>query len=554
MVRNAHLNTHKKDMPKVIEDYETDFWAVEVPTGTDPELLAERYGHHLVGKVGTLENVYLLEKKSSTIHGVTHPHFSILDSDISWFERQIAKKRHKRQVPGDPLYANQWHLHSTTNTHVHINIEPAWKLGYTGSGVTIAVVDDGLEYTHPDIAPNYAANSSYDFNYNDPSPFPDSNADNHGTAAGGSAAAANNSACGVGSAFGSKLAGIRILAKSTTDAVEAGALSYKYNVNDIYSNSWGPPDDGRRLEGPGKLAAAAVEQGITQGRNGKGSIYVWAAGNGKRGGDNCNYDGWANSRYTISIGAVDFNGYSSWYSEPCAMLLAVTPSSGNSLSITTTDLMGNRGYSSGDCTPNFSGTSAAAPIAAGAIAVMLQANRNLTWRDVQGVLATTCVKNDVADADWYQNAAGLWVNHKYGFGLVDAAAAVQKALTWQRLPPVVTATASVTQNISIPETTATYLSVPITIRADFIVEHVDLFFNATHPRRGDLRILLQSPQNTVSVLAEYHSDTNANYNWRFGTIRSWGERSAGTWLLKVRDEGNGNVGRFTGASIIVYGH
>ena len=530
----------------VIEDVETNFWAIEVPFGVNAHAIAEQYGHTLIGKVGPFENVYLFEKKFSTIHGVTHPHFSLSDSNISWFERQIAKHRYKRGIPSDPLYGDQWHLHLINDTHAHINIEPAWNQGFIGLGVTVAVVDDGLEYTHPDIAPNYSPETSFDFNFNDTSPFPDFSADRHGTAASGCACAANNSVCGVGSAFGAKISGIRILGAAVTDSMEAGALSYKNNINDIYSNSWGPIDDGRRKEGPGRLSRASLEYSIAQGRHGKGSIYVWAAGNGKRGGDNCNYDGWANSRYTISIGAVDINGISSYYSEPCAALLAVAPSSGNTLGVVTTDLTGDRGYTSGDCTYYFSGTSAAAPIAAGAIAVVLQANPHLTWRDVQGVLATTCSKTDPTDGDWYKNAAGLWVNHKYGFGLVDTSAAVQKALHWQLLPPVLHTQVSVSQNLAIPETNATYLSIPLVVQTDFVVEHVDLYFNATTTRRGDLRILLTSPQNTESVLAEYHGDMNANYAWRFGTIRAWGEHSAGTWMLKVRDEAAGNPATFTG--------
>jgi subtilisin family serine protease len=536
-------------LPVVIGDQETDFWALEVPRGTDPTVIVERYGHNLIGQVGQLENIYLIQKKPDTIHGDTHPHFSLLDTDISWFERQVERKRHKR-LPSDPLYPDQWHLHLTASTHVSLNVEPAWNLGYIGTGVVIAVVDDGLQYTHPDIAPNYAPDGSYDFNYNDESPFPDGQSDTHGTSAGGTAGAANNSLCGVGSGFGAKLAGIRILAKGVSDSAEASALSYKLNYNDIYTNSWGPPDDGKRLEGPGRLSLLALEQGVAQGRNGKGSIYVWACGNGKRSGDNCNYDGWANLRYTIAIGSVDFNGYSSWYSEPCAALLAVTPSSGNSLSITTTDCTGSKGYSSGDCTSSFSGTSASAPMAAGAIALMLQANPDLGWRDVQGVIVSTSYKCDPSDADWVQNGVGLWVNHKYGFGLVDASAAVQKALTWQNLPPTIQTKVENVQTIAIPESTSTYLDIPFQVVDNFVVEHVDLFLTATHPRRGDLRILLVSPQGTVSVMSEYHNDVNANIFWRYNTVRSWGEQSAGTWTMKIRDEGAGNVGNFSGNSYV----
>lgn len=403
-------------------------------------------------------------------------------------------------------------------------------------------------------------------------PFPDFSYDSHGTPAAGAAAARDNGVCGVGSAYRAGLSGIRLISKASTDSQEASALTYKYNLNSIYSNSWGPTDgnysniyitcelivllDGKRLEGPGRLASMAIETGIKQGRNGKGNIYVWAAGNGKRSGDNCNYDGWANSKYTISIGAVDINGYSSWYSESCSMLVACTPSSGTTLSITTTDLMGVRGYSSSsDCTSSFGGTSAAAPIASGIIALILQSNNLLTWRDVQGVLISSCFKNDEKDNDWTLNGANLWINHKYGYGTIDAGIAVKKALNWQLLGPYISTKIDISDvAIAIPETTSNYLQIPLEITTNFVIEHVELNFRATHNRRGDLRIELQSPSNTTSILAEYHNDVNQNYNWTFATLRCWGEYSMGTWLVKIRDEGVSNTGNFIGATLVIYGH
>jgi hypothetical protein len=85
----------------------------------------------------------------------------------------------------------------------------------------------------------------------------------------------------------SKISGIRLIAKATSDSIEAAGLTYKTDLNDIYSSSWGPYDDGRRLEGPGYFLMAAFKAGVTTGRGGKGSIYMWAAGNGRSAMDNC---------------------------------------------------------------------------------------------------------------------------------------------------------------------------------------------------------------------------------------------------------------------------
>jgi hypothetical protein len=126
----------------------TEHWAMELLPGTNPYEIAKKHGHEVVGPVGSLPNVFLFKKKSETIHGVTHPQHTE-SPEITWFENQIAHQRMKRGfIPSDPLYGAQWHLHRTSDD-VNINTEPAWQQNITGEGVIIAVVDDGLENTHP---------------------------------------------------------------------------------------------------------------------------------------------------------------------------------------------------------------------------------------------------------------------------------------------------------------------------------------------------------------------------------------------------------------------
>ncbi|MBC7240323.1 MAG: S8 family serine peptidase, partial [Chloroflexi bacterium] len=181
-----------------------------------------------------------------------------------------------------------------------------------------------------------------------------------------------------------------------------------------------------------------LQQGATTGRNGLGTIYVWAAGNGGAGGDNSNYDGYANSRFTLAVGSLDANGRQAWYSEPGANLFVSAYADG----ITTTDITGDNGYNvtgnadgdplvNTDYTSIFAGTSAAAPVVSGVIALMLQANPNLSYRDIEYILAQTARQVDPTDPDWTVNAAGYHINHKYGFGAIDAAAAVQAAKNWK---------------------------------------------------------------------------------------------------------------------------
>lgn len=184
----------------------TNHWAIELAEGADPDKVAADHGFVNMGRVGSLPNVYLFHKNPNTravsespIH--ENPH-------VMWAENQVAKKRFVRayQAPTDPLYRNQWHLKNAAG--VDVNIEPVWESGIRGAGVTIAMVDDGLQRTHPDISPNYCAECSYDFNEGDA--FPDPHApDDHGTSAGGVAAAKdNNGVCGSGAAPDAKLGGI----------------------------------------------------------------------------------------------------------------------------------------------------------------------------------------------------------------------------------------------------------------------------------------------------------------------------------------------------------
>lgn len=133
----------------------------------------------------------------------------------------------------------------------------------------------------------------------------------------------------MGVAYEAKVAGIRMLSKPISDADEAIALNYAYQENQIYSCSWGPPDDGQAMDAPGILIKRAMVKGVQEGRNGKGSIFVFASGNGATYEDNCNFDGYTNSIYSITIGAVDRKGSHPYYSEECSANMAVTYSSGS---------------------------------------------------------------------------------------------------------------------------------------------------------------------------------------------------------------------------------
>jgi kexin len=153
--------------------------------------------------------------------------------------------------------------------------------------------------------------------------------DHHGTRCAGQVAAGKNNACGLGIAYESKVAGVRILSGPISDVDEAAALNYGFQNVSIYSCSWGPPDKGMSMAGPNHLIKKAVLNGINKGRAGKGSIFVFASGNGAGYGDQCNFDGYTNSIYSITVSAVDYKGKHPYYSEPCAANMIVAYSSGS---------------------------------------------------------------------------------------------------------------------------------------------------------------------------------------------------------------------------------
>lgn len=238
----------------------------------------------------------------------------------------------------DPILGDQWHLANREDSRWELNVTKLWKEGVTGKGVKVAVIDDGIDMFHDDIKPNYYAEGSWDYNDHNPEPSPKLSDDQHGTRCAGEIAAAANDACGVGVAYEAQIAGLRILSGAITDADEAAALNYNYQQTSIYSCSWGPPDNGHTMEAPDGLILKAMVNGVQKGRGGKGSLFVFAAGNGGGSGDQCNFDGYTNSIFSLTVGAIDHQGNHPYYSERCAAMMIVAPSSGSGESIVSAEV------------------------------------------------------------------------------------------------------------------------------------------------------------------------------------------------------------------------
>ncbi|KAK1176048.1 proprotein convertase subtilisin/kexin type 5-like [Acipenser oxyrinchus oxyrinchus] len=562
----------------------TNHWAVRISGASqDADRIADKYGYRNMGQIGDLKDYYHFFHrrtiKRSTLSSRGTHNFISMEPEVEWVEQQVVKRRIKRDYkasPPQPMYFNDpkwtsmWYIHCNDDTHncqSDMNIVGAWKRGYTGKNVVVTILDDGIERNHPDLIENYDSQASFDVNANDYDPMPRydaSNENKHGTrCAGEVAASANNSHCTVGIAYNAKIGGVRMLDGDVTDMVEAKSLSLQPQHIDIYSASWGPDDDGKTVDGPASLARQAFENGIRLGRKGRGSIFVWASGNGGRSRDHCSCDGYTNSIYTISISSTAESGKKPWYLEECSSTLTTTYSSGESYDrkIITTDLRQR-------CTDSHTGTSASAPMAAGIIALALEANPFLTWRDVQHIIVRTSSAGHLSAPDWKTNAAGYKVSHLYGFGLMDAEAMVKEAERWKAVPTQHICVESADRQIRTirPENVvrSVYKAPGCADNSNHHViylEHVVVRITITHHRRGDLSIYLTSPSGTKSQLLAnrlFDHSMEGFKNWEFMTTHCWGEKAAGDWILEIYDtpsqlRSHKTPGKLKEWSLVLYG-
>ena len=233
--------------------------------------------------VATTEQVHTRSKRDHIEHETllrSHP-------QVKWVKREKVLSRDKRaDMPNgpkleelhynDPRLSEEWYIRNLGQTSgpakFDSKVYDVWQRGYTGKGIVLSVLDDGMDHTHPELKDNYDPKASTDLNGHDSDPFPnDSDSYNaHGTKCAGTIAAkANNKVCGVGIAHDAKIGAIRMLDGKATDSLEADALSFNPQHIDIYSCSWGPKDNGKTFGRPGKLGRMALEAGATVGRNGK---------------------------------------------------------------------------------------------------------------------------------------------------------------------------------------------------------------------------------------------------------------------------------------------
>ncbi|WP_188128349.1 S8 family serine peptidase, partial [Propionispora hippei] len=486
------------------------------------------------------------------------------------------------ELPSDPLVVDEWYLSEA-------NILPVWK-NYTGQGVRIgqfepggafAVTKEVLDYTHYDlkdnIDPNWLAAAT-------PGNLAGEGAEgrysDHATMVAGVMVASRNGQGSVGVAYDATVAGHWI------NAQDWSGLSHM-KWYDIANNSWGGSVNFGLTFTPtglGQIATPYLEA-ARDGRNGLGTVIVMAGGNERQQGGNTNYANTGNNRVSITTGAINaqtdlgmLQVGQAPFSNQGANILVSAP--GSNIESTSRMIQGDNGSIFGSDTTTSQGTSFAAPIISGIVALMLQANPELGYRDVQEILALSAKKVADSNTDWTNNGATNWnggsmhVSHDYGFGEVDARAAVNLAENWTTQQTfsneysLTTQPSSGTINMTIPDGSADGIISTLTVPENNIqVEHVEIRVTLTHQCPGDLILKLISPSGTESVLmnrpGKSPNDVNARgdmtfngsdtLDYVFTTTRDWGETAVGTWKLQVIDTVSGSVGTLSSWSLNVYG-
>ncbi|WP_148169570.1 S8 family serine peptidase [Pseudomonas chlororaphis] len=472
-------------------------------------------------------------------------------------------------TPSDPDYVKQWYLGA-------IGASAAWERGYTGKGVRVLVMEPSGEFAadrqvadlnHPDLVANKS------------SIFDDTRVHaTHATQVAGVIGAARNGIGGVGVAYDVTLDAKGFIPFSNPAATVArfreDLMSMSYY--DVVNNSWtqSNPDQfgwfaGLAAGDPAimlqtQAEASAQQIAATKGRRGLGTVMVYAAGNDRARGFDAALSTLTTNEYTITVGGVNLIGNVGGSTQPSqpfsnrgANILVSAPASNivtSSVQVETAD-----GNKIGNTSVETQGTSFAAPIVSGVVALMLQANARLTYRDVQTILALTARKDmgagTASGTTWSNNrntgwnGVGMHFSDDFGFGMVDAAAAVRMAETWTPGAVIAEYTNAVAaQAQALPDMGQRTLSLFVDKHVG--AEQVLLRLSLDHTRWSDLVVTLISPSGTRSVLLDRPALASHGANPSGATlldvdlmsVQFRGEDTYGNWQLVVEDKAAGGAG------------
>jgi len=463
----------------------------------------------------------------------------------------------------DPFANLAWHLN-------HLN-SPAREV-VSQNKIRVGVSDSGLDIAHPDLSDNVLLDESVHFlTGNDPTPSPDyaQKYGDHGTSVAGIIGASSCNGKGSrGIAPFSQLAGLNLLAPEVKNNKNFNLfllLEATYDF-DIVNQSWAYGETLKYWPSEFQDYMALVKESVENGR-----ILIKGAGNYYP--RDLAYDPDHRHPYVILVGAINKNGFVSRYSSPGANLWVGAPSGDFALDgIVTTEATAKNPSSPYRTT--FSGTSAATPMVSGVVALMLQKNPSLNWRQIKHILATTATKVDSQDKTWIENKASprpYSFSRDYGFGHVNAGLAVEWAVC-SVLPTPQNCNGKTfdlgafrtellgqkSQVASIPDIEPAGISQTFSVPQSLTIESMELTLDISHPFPSDLEITLTSPSGTQAIVLEPHPEFYTEYpnmrNIRLIINGFYGEKTNGSWTLKVRDLWKQDSVTLNSWKLKVYGH
>jgi subtilisin-like proprotein convertase family protein len=503
-------------------------------------------------------------------------------------------------IPTDPLFGLQWELLNTGQTgfgpgNIDFNVTYVWP-NYTGRGVTVAVYDNGVDYNHADLNDNYDASkhviidgSPDDANWLPPGSVGGSTGYNalnhHGTGMAGGVGAENNGVGTVGIAFDATIVGVHnpiFVPTPGSQLIQAFQQLDNFDVA-LFASGGRSYRDSLNATGWADIHTA-LQDAVSTGRGGLGTIIVNSVHNNGVGAGNfdTNASQWDATRFAIHAGGITDEGVvNSATVRSAAMLVSgVIGSFQVARNIKGLDISGADGASSGDYNTSVvgTGTTAASTQIAGIAALMLEANAGLGWRDVQNILVNSARHTgsavgsppDATETDaWEFNGADNWngggrhYSIDYGYGYVDALAAVRMAETWHIGAPGVGTSANEAArsasnahgNLAIPDNNGNSVQLQFNVADNIRVESAQLRLSFTHANPEDLRIVLTSPDGTASTILHLMDDgtaPNVTNGWRFNSQEFRGELGAGTWTVTITDLVSGNAGSLSASSALVF--
>lgn len=551
----AHEPTKRHEKVGVAAIVPTSQLVVDLAPGTDANLFAATHGLAVVRRFNALPNAFVMDSGSPERSRLATRALAQESGVRGVYPNRLIRRIRHAFTPNDPYFAQgvpdaqwpgQWHLVNSIGTGIDVNVSPAWLRDQTGNGVVVGVLDDGIEATHPDLADNFDGSDSYDFVDNDADPTPGSADDYHGTALAGLIAARGGNGIGVtGIAPFAKVAGLRLDTFASTEADYADATLFHSSGGNtsikVKNHSYGVLDTciNQSLERDALATSTAA-----------GTIHVFSAGNDR--GFPTQEVGkmmLQGSPYAITVAGLGSDGtFISTSGFGSAVFCSAPAGTDSADRLTTVDRSGDFGLNGFDVFPNadytaeFGGTSGAAALVSGALAIAKESQPNLNTRFAKHMLVRSCRPVDLADdslesdGGWQTNGAGFQFNPNYGFGLLD----VDKLMT--TLSQYVGVSAQTSANIgttavgeAIPDNNPNGVSRTFNIATQTPLEEVQITLNVTHPFRGDIEAYVTSPSGTRSRLCMRSDDTNADLNWTFTSNAFWGENPAGTWTIKVCD-------------------